>query len=180
MRLTSYTDYSLRVLIYLGLQNDRLATIADISRAYDISANHLMKIIHNLGKLGYIQTIRGRGGGMRLAGKPGEINLGQLVRQVEPDFAIVECFDPNRRQDCVISPACRLQLVLDKAVHAFLDVLDRHTLADLLRNPTRLKELLQVDTTAIASRVEPGTQVRRHRGTDSRRTLEQPPSEARH
>jgi len=145
MRLTAYTDYSLRVLIYLALQEHRLATIGEISAAYGISANHLMKIIHNLGKLGYIDTVRGRAGGMKLAGMPQEVNLGQLVRQVEPDFAIVDCFDPNRRRECVIAPACRLQLILDKAVRAFLDVLDNYTLADLLRNPTRLKHLLNIE-----------------------------------
>src|SRR5574338_229814 len=132
MRLTAYTDYSLRVLIYLGLRGERLATISELSETYGLSANHLMKIIHNLGKLGYIETVRGRGGGMKLAGNPEEINLGQVVRQMESDFAIAECFDPGRRADCVITPACRLQVILGKAVEAFLDVLDNHTLADLL------------------------------------------------
>lgn len=145
MRLTAYTDYSLRVLMYLGLKDDRLATIGEVSETYGISSNHLMKIIHNLGKLGYIKTVRGRGGGMKLAGKPQEINLGQFVRQVEPDFAIVECFEPRRRHDCVITPACRLQVVLDKAVQSFLDVLDQYTLADLLQDTTRLRSLLQIE-----------------------------------
>lgn len=145
MRLTAYTDYSLRVLIYLGLHGDRLSTISEISEAYGISANHLMKIIHNLGKLGYIETIRGRGGGMRLAGNPEEINLGQMVRHMEPDFAVAECFEPGRRAGCVITPACRLQLILGKAVQAFLDVLDNHTLADLLQNRTRLASLLNIE-----------------------------------
>ncbi|HZO54811.1 MAG TPA: Rrf2 family transcriptional regulator [Bryobacteraceae bacterium] len=146
MRLTSYTDYSLRVLIYLGLQESRLATIGEISGAYGISANHLMKVIHNLGKLGYIETVRGRGGGLKLAGRPKEINLGQLVRQVESDFAIVECFDSSRSTTCAIAPACRLQLILEKAMQAFLAVLDSHTLADLLQNPTRLKSLLSIES----------------------------------
>ncbi|MCW5979645.1 MAG: Rrf2 family transcriptional regulator [Bryobacteraceae bacterium] len=145
MRLTAYTDYSLRVLMYLGLKNDALATIGEISEAYGISSNHLMKIIHNLAKLGYIKTIRGRGGGMKLAGEPQEINLGQFVRQVEPDFAIVECFEPRRRHECVITPACRLQVVLGKAVQSFLDVLDQYTLADLLQDATRLKSLLHIE-----------------------------------
>jgi Rrf2 family nitric oxide-sensitive transcriptional repressor len=145
MRLTAYTDYSLRVLMYLGLRGERLVTISELSEAYGLSANHLMKIIHNLGKLGYIETVRGRGGGMKLAGAPEEINLGQVVRQMEPDFAIVECFDASQRHDCVISPACRLQLVLDKAVQAFLNVLDNHTLADLLQNRTRLRSLLNIE-----------------------------------
>ncbi len=148
MHLTAYTDYSLRVLIYLGLQEHRLATIGEISAAYGISENHLMKITHNLGKLGYIDTTRGRAGGIKLAGKPKEVNLGQLVRQIEPDFAIVECFDPQRRDECAISPACRLQLVLGKAVQGFLEVLDQHTLADLVQNPTRLKTLLRIETPA--------------------------------
>ncbi|MCE5308052.1 MAG: Rrf2 family transcriptional regulator [Acidobacteriales bacterium] len=144
MRLTAYTDYSLRVLIYLGLQQGRLATISEISDTYGLSANHLMKIIHNLGKLGYINTVRGRAGGMKLAGKPEELNLGQLVRQVESDFAIVDCLEPGHRRDCVIAPACRLQLVFDKAVQGFLGVLDSYTLADLLQNETRLKSLLSI------------------------------------
>jgi len=145
LRLTAYTDYSLRVLIYLGLRGGRLATIRELSETYGVSANHLMKIIHNLGKLGYIETVRGRGGGMRLAGGPEQINLGQVVRQMEPDFAITECFDPDRRGDCVITPACRLQEVLEKAVAAFLNVLDNHTLADLLQNRTRLQSLLNIE-----------------------------------
>ena len=145
MRLTTYTDYSLRVLMHLGLQQNRLATIGEISDAYSISANHLMKIIHNLGRLGYIETTRGRGGGLKLAGRPAEINLGQLVRQVESDFALVDCFDSNQPVTCAIAPACRLQVVLEKAVQAFLDVLDDYTLADLLQSPTRLRSLLKIE-----------------------------------
>lgn len=145
MKLTAYTDYSLRVLMYLGLRGERLATISELSETYGLSANHLMKIIHNLGKLGYIETVRGRGGGMKLAGAPEEINLGQVIRQMEPDFAITECFDTEHPSDCVIMPACRLQLILGKAVEAFLDVLDNHTLADLLQSRTRLKSLLNIE-----------------------------------
>ncbi|MCZ2152370.1 MAG: Rrf2 family transcriptional regulator [Bryobacterales bacterium] len=144
MRLTAYTDYTLRVLTYLGLQQGRLSTIAEISDTYGLSANHLMKIIHQLGKLGYVDTVRGRGGGIRLAGQPEEINIGQLVRQVEPDFAIVECFHGDRRDQCIIAPACRSQLIFEKAVQAFLDVLDAYTLADLLQNSTRLSTLLSI------------------------------------
>ncbi|MCC6362504.1 MAG: Rrf2 family transcriptional regulator [Bryobacterales bacterium] len=145
MKLTAYTDYSLRVLMYLGLRGERLATISELSETYGLSANHLMKIIHNLGKLGYIETVRGRGGGMKLAGTPEEINLGQVIRQMEPDFAITECFDTEHPSGCVIMPACRLQLILGKAVEAFLDVLDNHTLADLLQSRTRLKSLLNIE-----------------------------------
>ncbi len=145
MRLTAYTDYSLRVLIYLGLRRERLVTISEISETYGISANHLMKIIHHLAKLEYITTHRGRGGGMELAGPPEEINLGQLIRQVEPDFSIVDCFDPKHRDECAIVQACRLKVVMDKAMQAFLDVLDEYTLADLLQNATRLRSLLEIE-----------------------------------
>jgi Rrf2 family nitric oxide-sensitive transcriptional repressor len=145
MRLTSFIDYSLRVLIYLGLREDGLTTIREISETYGLSANHLMKIIHTLGKLGYIETVRGRGGGMKLAGTSEQINLEQIVRQVEPDFAIIDCFDDQRRYKCVISPACRLQVALNKAVKAFLNVLDGYTLADLLQNTKRLGTLLSIE-----------------------------------
>jgi Rrf2 family nitric oxide-sensitive transcriptional repressor len=130
--------------MYLGLQDGRLATISEISDTYAISSNHLMKITHNLGKLGYIDTVRGRGGGMKLAGQPKEINLGQLVRETEPDFAVVECQAPRHSDECVIAPCCRLQVIMDKAVQSFLDVLDQYTLADLLQNATRLRSLLEV------------------------------------
>jgi len=145
VKLTAYTDYSFRVLMYLGLRGERLTTIRELSETYGVSANHLMKIIHNLGKLGYIETVRGRGGGMKLAGIPEEINLGQVVRQMEPGFVITECFDLDHPSACVIMPACRLQLILGKAVEAFLDVLDNHTLADLLQSRTRLKSLLNIE-----------------------------------
>ncbi len=151
MRLTTYTDYSLRVLIYLGLERDRLATIAEVSDIYRISSNHLMKVIHNLGKLGYIQTVRGRSGGIRLAVEPREINLGALVRKVESDFAIVECMAPSHREECLIVQACRLKVVLDEALEAFLGVLDEYTLADLLRNAKKLRTLLEIDSQAGAA-----------------------------
>ncbi len=144
MRLTAYADYSLRVLIYLALQPTRRATIEEISNAYRLSANHLMKIIWNLRQLGYIETTRGRGGGLRLAGKPEEINIGRLVRQVEPDFALTDCFTAQRRLHCRIEPACRLRRVFEKAVQSFLSVLDNYSLADLVRNGARLKPLLNI------------------------------------
>jgi Rrf2 family nitric oxide-sensitive transcriptional repressor len=148
MRLTTFTDYSLRVLIYLGLQEDRLVTIREISSAYGLSENHLMKITYRLGKLGYIETVRGRGGGMRLAEEPERINLGRVVRQVEPDFAIVDCFDGRRRHDCVIDPSCRLRSALTKALQAFLQLLDSYTLADLLEHPKKLSNLLKIEAAA--------------------------------
>src|SRR3954463_8439027 len=116
MRLTSYTDYSLRVLIYLALKKeDELGTIKEIAETYHISKNHLMKIIHELGKLGLIETIRGRNGGIRLAQLPKDINIGKVVRQTEEDFHIVECFDCEGNF-CIISPVCKLKSVLHEAM----------------------------------------------------------------
>ena len=129
MRLTRYTDYSLRVLIYLGLSEPRQASIADISRAYGISENHLTKVVHQLGLLGFVKTTRGRGGGLRIGKPPEQIIIGQVVRQTEEDLALVECFSNGA---CAIIGVCRLRGVVGEALAAFLTVLDRYTLADLL------------------------------------------------
>jgi Rrf2 family transcriptional regulator, nitric oxide-sensitive transcriptional repressor len=129
MRLTRYTDYALRTLIYLGLSEPRQGSIAEISRAYGISENHLTKVVHHLGRLGLVKTSRGRGGGLRLALPPEQIIVGQVVRQTEDDLALVECFANDA---CAITSACRLRGVLGEALAAFLTVLDRYTLADLL------------------------------------------------
>ncbi len=133
MRLRSFSDYSLRVLMYLGVQPDRLATIAEIAAAHEISENHLMKVVHQLGCGGYIETVRGKGGGMRLARAPRDIVLGDVIRQAEGDFALVECFTEN--SSCRIQPACRLHGILDEALSAMFLVLDDYTLADLLEKP---------------------------------------------
>ncbi len=133
MRLRSFSDYSLRVLMYLGVQPDRLATIAEIAAAHEISENHLMKVVHQLGCSGYIETVRGKGGGMRLARAPRDIVLGDVIRQTEGDFALVECFTEN--SSCRIQPACRLHGILDEALSAMFLVLDDYTLADLLEKP---------------------------------------------
>jgi Rrf2 family transcriptional regulator, nitric oxide-sensitive transcriptional repressor len=130
MRLTLHTDYALRTLIYLGLSEPRHATIAEISRAYGISENHLVKVAHRLGQLGFVKTSRGRGGGLRLARPADEIIVGQVVRQTEEDLALVACFANGT---CAITAACRLRGVLGEALAAFLAVLDRYSLADLLR-----------------------------------------------
>ncbi len=142
MRLTLYTDYSLRVLLYLGsMDSDKLATIKEISESYGISKNHLMKVTHELGKLGYIETIRGRGGGIRLATKPEEIVIGKVIRQTEEDFYLVDCFNPES-VGCIISPVCSLKGALNKAMHAYLTVLDEYTLSDFLHSKEELAALL--------------------------------------
>jgi len=142
MRLTQYTDYSLRVLLYLGVRdNNKLSNIKEIAEAYNISKNHLMKIIHELGKLGLIETIRGRNGGIRLAQLPKDINIGKVVRQTEEDFHIVECFD-REGNFCAISPVCKLKNVLHEAMQAFIKVLDQYTLEDLIQNKDELNLLL--------------------------------------
>lgn len=143
MRLTNYTDYSLRVLIYLStIEKGKLSNIKEIAEAYSISKNHLMKVIYQLGKNDYIETVRGRNGGIRLSRDPAEINIGEVVRKTEEDFHIVECFDENHNH-CVISPACGLKHVLNKALKAYLNVLDEVTLADISYNRSVLADLFK-------------------------------------
>lgn len=138
-----YTDYSLRVLIYLGTKEDgKLTTIQEISDAYHISKNHLMKVTFELGKAGFIETVRGRGGGIRLADRPENINVGMVVRRMEEDFHLVECFS-SETNTCPISPICGLRGVLGRALHAYLAVLDEYNLQDLLFNKDALRDLLR-------------------------------------
>lgn len=142
MRLTLYTDYSLRVLLFLGAKDpNALSTIKEISDAYGISKNHLMKVSHELGKMGYVETIRGRGGGIRLAKRPEEIGIGEVVRQTEEDFYLVDCFNPESI-GCVISPVCNLKGALNKALHAYISVLDEYKLSDFLHNKEEIAALL--------------------------------------
>lgn len=143
LRLTLYSDYSLRVLIYLGIKGNQLSTIQEIADHYHISKNHLMKVTYDLAQYGFIETVRGRGGGIRLKVEPKEINIGKLVRHTEEDFHIVECFDRNNNL-CKISPSCQLKHVLYEALQAFLQVLDQYTLADFLHSREELAELLQM------------------------------------
>lgn len=130
MRLTHHADLSLRVLMHLALTGEQRVTIQDISEAFDISRNHLMKVAHKLAGLGYIESTRGSGGGIRLDHSPESIVIGRVVRDMEPDFGLVECFRPENR--CVITPTCALPRMLDEALRAFLAVLDQYTLADLV------------------------------------------------
>ncbi|MDT8278849.1 Rrf2 family transcriptional regulator [Roseomonas mucosa] len=130
MRLTRFTDYSQRALMFLCLRDGENSSIAEIASAYGISEHHLTKVVHRLGQLGLVQTTRGRNGGLRLGRRPEDIVLGQVVRQTEEDLAIVECFGGGC---CPIAGVCELQRALAEALQAFLLVLDRHTLADLVR-----------------------------------------------
>jgi len=143
MRLNTFTDYCLRVLMYAGARDGALATIDEIAAAYGISRNHLMKVVLRLGQLGYLETVRGKGGGLRLAMAPATIGLGRLVRETEQDLALVECFQ-GYKQACAVEPACVLKKVLGEALGAFLDVLDGYTLADLLVPRRRLATLLGI------------------------------------
>jgi Rrf2 family nitric oxide-sensitive transcriptional repressor len=142
MQLTRFTDYSLRVLIFLAVEPDRRATIDEIAGAYGISKAHLMKVVHELGARGWVETVRGRGGGLQLARAPEEIRVGAVVRATEENLALVECFAPATSA-CAIESACGLRAVLDEALAAFLAVLDDYTLADLIARRRRpLLELL--------------------------------------
>lgn len=141
MNLTRFSDYALRVLLCAGTYPDRLLTIADIARTYGISENHLMKVVHRLAQLGLLETVRGKGGGLRLAHAPQDINLGWTLRQTEHGQPLVECFDGGRGE-CRIAPACALKTALREAEHAFFQVLDGYTLADMLHNRQALSGLL--------------------------------------
>ncbi|XKE45379.1 Rrf2 family transcriptional regulator [Halomonas organivorans] len=144
MHLTRYTDYSLRVLIYLAIRGEERSTITEIAERFAISRNHLMKVVQDLNHRGYITAIRGKHGGLLLRRDPADICLGALVRDTERDLGLVECFGDDN--DCVITPSCRLKPILAEALAAFLGVLDRYTLADLLGpQRTGLIQLLHLE-----------------------------------
>jgi Rrf2 family nitric oxide-sensitive transcriptional repressor len=146
MRLTAFSDYTLRTLIYLALRPGTLCTIDEIAEAYGISANHLTKVVHRAAQAGDVQTVRGQRGGLRLARPPEDINIGAILRQTEPDLEIVPCFGSGGV--CCIQPACALQGALRDALAAFLSVLDRVTLADLARPKRELSTLLRLEPAA--------------------------------
>jgi Rrf2 family nitric oxide-sensitive transcriptional repressor len=145
MRLTLYTDYSLRVLLYLAAKEDEIVTITEMADFYKVSRNHLVKVVHNLGLKGFIHTIRGKNGGIRLARKPEDIVIGDVVRRMEPDFDLLECFNPVEDQ-CVITNTCSLKYLLLGARDNFLAMLDKYTVADVIRKkenaePSALKAI---------------------------------------
>jgi Rrf2 family nitric oxide-sensitive transcriptional repressor len=146
MRLTTFTDYSLRVLIYLGTHSDQQAAVGEIALAYGISKNHLMKVILFLADEGYVVTARGRGGGVRLRLDPERIRIGDIVRKSEADSVLVECYSPET-SECRIEQSCLLRGAFQKAVQAFYAVLDTYTLADLVTNHTTLEYLLPKSST---------------------------------
>ena len=131
MRLTAYTDYTLRTLMYLALNQDELVTIQGIADLHGISKNHLMKVVHQLGLSGLVETVRGRNGGLRLNKKPVDINIGDVVRSTETDFFMAECFD-RKNNTCAYSSFCALKGVLSAATAAYLELLDGVTLDDLI------------------------------------------------
>lgn len=152
MRLTTYTDYALRTLMYLAVNRDRLVTIQDIADLHGIAKNHLTKVVHQLGLLGLVETIRGRNGGLRLGREPADINIGEVVRSTETDFFMAECFDADNI-GCAYSAACTLKGVLGEATAAYLRVLDGVTLESLMKKP--------------ASRIPPAKPIRLHARIDT-------------
>lgn len=133
MRLTHFSDYALRVLMYAAVRGENLITIEETAELYGISRAHLMKVANQLTRAGYLKAIRGRSGGLALAKRPDAISLGDVLRATEPDFALVECFTADNR--CLITPRCRLRGALHEALAAFVGTLDRYTLADLILSP---------------------------------------------
>ncbi|RFU47819.1 Rrf2 family transcriptional regulator [Paraburkholderia sp. DHOC27] len=166
MRLTDYTDYSLRVMLYLAVRGEGLSTIQDISDAYGISKNHLMKVVQRLGELGWVETVRGRNGGLRLFDHSSALTVGEVVRATESDFALVACFharngaqdgqgSPHNERHCVIESQCRLKGVLERARHAFLSELDGHTIGELAEPAGPLAALLRIGRTIPVALVVP-------------------------
>lgn len=144
MRLNLQSDYALRLLMHLATNDDRLVTIGEVAGRFRISQNHLMKVAHLLGREGFIETVRGRSGGLRLARAADVIRVGDVVRRMEGDLAIVACFDQGEAA-CLLARACRLKGALHEALEAFLGVLDRYTIGDLTNRNPKLRGLLGVE-----------------------------------
>jgi len=148
MHLTRFTDYSIRVLLYLAAKGEERSTISEIAEAFNISRNHLMKIVQELNQKGYLKAIRGKHGGLLLNRSPHSINLGTVIRDTEQDMALVECFRDDNA--CVITPSCRLQPILAEALGAFWRVLDAYTLADLLDGRSAdLARLMKISSVSV-------------------------------
>ena len=162
MRLTTMTDYAMRLLMYVAQRPERLCTISEVAQAYRISEAHLMKITHQLGLTGWLQTVRGKGGGMRLAAAPAEINLGAVVRSIEPDFFLVDCLAPDSA--CLLTGNCQLTGIVSGALQSFMRHLDRYTLADLL--PPAADHAPQVWPLTFSKRPSAAVQ-RKHRSISS-------------
>lgn len=143
MQLTQFSDFALRTLLYLAVHDDRLVPVAEISAAYGISNNHLVKVAHLLARLGFVESTRGRGGGLRLARDPAGITAGEVVRATEPHFHVVECFD-REHNTCPIVPACGLVRALARAREAFLAELDAVPLSTLLQDRRKAERLVQI------------------------------------
>lgn len=143
MRVTKFTDYALRVLIYLACKpSGELTTISQLAEAYSISVHHVRVVVHKLGQAGYINSTPGKGGGIELAQRPDEILIGEVIRSTEKDFFIVECFNPEGK--CAIARACRLKHILGDALNAFIDTLDQYTLADITDNRHAIIQQIKV------------------------------------
>jgi Rrf2 family nitric oxide-sensitive transcriptional repressor len=151
MKLTAFTDYSLRVLIFLAAEPNRRATIAEVASTFEVSENHLTKVVHYLGKQGWLANVRGKGGGMQLALEARHIVVGRVVRATEGEALPAECFAKDGTR-CTIVRACRLRGVMKEAVDAFYAVLDRYTLADLVHNRAVLAQILHIAPPAAVRR----------------------------
>ena len=150
MQLTQFTDFALRTLLYLAVHRDRLVPAAEIAAAYGVSSHHLIKVAHQLARLGFVESARGRGGGLRLAREPDTITAGEVVRATEPHFHVVECFD-REHNTCPIVGACELIRVLAQARERFLATLDEVRLSDMLRDPKKAERLVQIWRRQLAS-----------------------------
>ncbi len=143
MEISLYSDYSFRVLMYLACNSGDLTQIRNISDAYHISENHLVKVVQHLVRLGFVRSVRGRSGGVRLAKDPSEINLGEVFRRTEPNLKLASCFD-EETNTCPLMGICHLQTAFEKALEAFIQVLDQITLAELIKDPQSIRGRLSM------------------------------------
>lgn len=160
MRLTQFSNFAIRVLMYAGINGRRPSAVPEMARAFGVSYDHLKKAAAELCRLGYLETIRGRSGGYRLAKQCEEICIGEVIRQTEGDVILVECFDPATNT-CPLITACRLRLALQEALTAFFAVLDRYTLADLIDDPQRLSPLLGLEKERVEREMEGAARLQR-------------------